>query len=75
MADEPNDIMLDHLRSLRGDTAVIKAELRELKDGQISVRDDIHSLRGDLRRQERAIASLEVDIDRIRDLSDAPKTG
>jgi hypothetical protein len=54
MADEPHDILLDHLRGFRGDTAVIKPELRELKDGQISLCDDIHSLRGALRRQERA---------------------
>jgi hypothetical protein len=51
-----------------------RSDIREMKDGMISLRDDIHALRGDARRQERAIASVESDIDRIKErltLSDA----
>ena len=66
MTDQPHDLILDHLRAIRGDTTEIKTALQSLKEGQLSVRDDLHSLRGDIRRQERAIASLETDIDRIK---------
>ena len=32
----------------------------------MGARDDIHGVRGDIRRQERAIASLEHDVERIK---------
>ena len=73
MVEDAQEIMLDHLRAIRQDTAGLKDDIRELKDSLMAVRDDIHGLRGDIRRQERAIAAVEVDIDRIKarlDLSD-----
>ena len=66
MADDPQELILDILRSIRADMSDMKGDLRELKEGQISIRDDIHALRGDLRRHERAIAAVENDIERIK---------
>lgn len=61
-----NDLMLDILKELQKGQADLKVGQRELKDGQISLRDEVHALRGDILRQERAIASLEIDVERIK---------
>ena len=77
MVDDPQEIILEHLRFIRSELADVKKDIRELRDGQLSIRDDIHALRGDVRRQERAIAAIEVDTDRIKarlDLSESPPT-
>lgn len=69
----PYDIVIEHLRAIRADITDLRGD-DGLKNGIISVRDDIHALRGDIRRQERAFASVEVDINRIKarlNLSDA----
>jgi hypothetical protein len=74
MADEPHNIILDHLRYLRTKADTTDASLRELKTMVITLREDVNGLRGDILRQERALAAVEVDLDRIKtrlDLRDA----
>ena len=71
---ETQNIVLDILRAIRGDLAEVKASIADLKDGQISIREEIQSMRRDALRQERTIASLQVDVDRVKhrlELSDA----
>jgi hypothetical protein len=73
-AAEPHDIVLEFLRRFDQRQARFEDLLRELRSSQIATRDEIHATRGDILRQEKAIAALEVDIDRIKvrlDLSDA----
>ena len=51
----------------------MEEDIKDLKGGQIIIREDINGVRGDLIRHERAFAVLESDIDRIKtrlDLSD-----
>lgn len=74
MVDDPQEIILEHLRAMRTDISVLKEGQRDLKAMMISSREDMNGLRGDILRQERAMASVEVDIDRIKtrlDLTDA----
>lgn len=75
MVEDAHELILDHLRHIREEIGALKAGQKELKEGQISIRDEIHSIRGDFLRQERAIAALESDFDRIKtrlDIVDAP---
>ena len=75
MVDDPYEIILEHLRSIRADITDLKNDTRALKQGKIAIRDEIHNLRGDFLRQERAISALETDMDRVNrrlDLSDEP---
>lgn len=68
MADQPpqpHEIILDHLRALRAGQDRIEHDIKELKAGQIAIRSDFHGLRGDFLRLERALATVEVDIDHI----------
>lgn len=74
MSDEPTDLVLEHLRAIRNDTAELKSGLREVKAELISLRQQINALQGDGLRREEVIAGMQVDIDRIKtrlDLSDA----
>jgi hypothetical protein len=76
MVNDPQEIILEHLRALRSDIADVKADTRDLKAGQIALRSDFHGLRGDVLRLERALAAVEVDIDRINarlGLADPPQ--
>ncbi|MBZ0141640.1 MAG: hypothetical protein K8H87_18010 [Pseudorhodoplanes sp.] len=40
--------------------------MRDLKTTVLALREDVNGLRGDILRQERAFAAVEVDIDRIK---------
>lgn len=66
MTDEPTHLMLEHLKAIRADMTWIKAELQDLKEGQISFREQLHALHGDLLRQERSIAALQLDVGRVK---------
>jgi phage shock protein A len=71
---DPQNIVLDMLRAVRGDLAEVKASIADLKDGQISIPEEIQAMRRDSLRQERTIAAVQVDLDRVKarlELSDA----
>ena len=59
-------LILDHLRAIRGDIAEMKGEIHDLKDGQTSIREQLHAIQGDGLRQERAIAALQLEVGRIK---------
>ncbi len=61
-----NELMLEILKTLQADSKATRGDIRDMRDSMISMREEMHGLRGDLLRQERAIASLENDIDRIK---------
>jgi len=75
MADEPDNIILEHLRAMRKDQSAMRMDIKEVKDAVLSLREDVNGLRGDVLRVERGLASVEVDVDRIKarlDLSNTP---
>lgn len=58
--------LLKHLRHLRSRADSTDTALRDLKTTVLALREDVNGLRGDILRQERAFAAVEVDIDRIK---------
>ena len=66
MNTEPHEIILDHLRAIRKEMKAQSEAIGELKSGQLSIREDVNSLRGDILRLERGVAAVEVDTDRIK---------
>ena len=69
-----NELMYELLKKMRGELAEIKGDMKDLKEGQISIRNQLHAMQGDTLRQERTIATLQHDVDRIKnrfDLTDA----
>ena len=74
MTDQPHDLILDHLRHIRARTDSTDANVKELKQTVLSLREEVNAMRGDFLRQERALAAVEVDLDRIKtrlDLTDS----
>lgn len=74
MVNDPYELILEHLRAIRADTADVKAEVKDLKHGVNALRSEVNALRGDILRQERALATVEVDIDRIKARLDLSST-
>lgn len=71
---EPTNLILEHLRYIRGEIGEIKSGVREVKAEIISLRQQMNALQGDGLRREEVIAGLQVDLDRIKsrlDLHDA----
>ena len=65
MVNDPQEIVLEHLRAMRSDIGDIKLDVRDLKVGINALRTEVNALRGDILRQERSIAAVEIDVDRI----------
>jgi hypothetical protein len=73
MVADPYEIIIEHLRHLRSRADSSDTALRDLKTTVLALREDVNGLRGDILRQERAFAAVEIDIDRIKarlDLAD-----
>lgn len=77
MEENKVEFLFEYLRGIRADISGLKDDVRNVKDTITSLRTDVHALRGDILRQERALAAVEIDLDRIKtrlDLSDAPSS-
>ena len=74
MTQETQNLMLEILKRIQADLSEMKDDMRDFKDGQIRVRNEINDLRGDILRLERSNAGIETRISRIErrlDLVDA----
>ena len=65
MADDPQNLMLDHLRAIRNDLAVVKASQEDHTRQLIQIREDINRLRGDDLRRESVQLHMDQRLDRI----------
>ncbi len=70
MVEDPQEIILEHLRYMRGRVDTIDENVKELRQSVLDVREQINGIRGDFLRLERALAAQEVDIDRIKNRLD-----
>ena len=60
------DFVVELLRRIQADLTQMKASLHDLQEGQISIRNQLHAMQGDTLRQERTIAALQLDMDRVK---------
>lgn len=65
MADEPANQVLAHLKRIQADISDLQASVGELREGQLSLRDDVHAIRGDLLRHEHILTSLDNWLRRV----------
>jgi hypothetical protein len=65
--EETENLVLELLRALRADISSLKAGQRDIKSEIISVRNQIHSMQGDFLRQEKDLAIVRVDVERIKE--------
>ncbi|MEM8999825.1 MAG: hypothetical protein AAGB24_06135 [Bacteroidota bacterium] len=77
MSNDTNNVenlVLDHLRHIRDEIKILKDGQKDIKAEILSVKKSLHNIQGDALRREQVIASVQVDIDRIKsrlDLNDA----
>ena len=67
-------LMLDLVKDTNDRIRRSEEGIKDLKASVLGLREDINGVRGDLLRHEKALASVETDIDRIKarlDLRDA----
>ena len=62
MADEPVDIVLQHLIAIREDITAIRATLVELGDGQTVLGNMIIRLKTDMVQVKRILSQMDVRI-------------
>ena len=65
MADDPQNLILDHLRAIRSELAAIKAAQEDHTRQLIQIREDINRLRGDDLRRESVQLHMDQRLDRI----------
>ena len=65
MADEPTNLVLEHLKHIQADISDLKTSVVEVREGLLSLRDDVHAIRGDLLRHEHILTSLDSRLRRV----------
>ena len=46
--------------------ADLRQDMRDLKEAQMSTREEVQAIRRDVLRQERGFAALQLDIDQVK---------
>ncbi|RJF87371.1 hypothetical protein D3874_10345 [Oleomonas cavernae] len=70
MADDPFNLMLEHLKVIRTDVGALREDVRELKQRVTGVETGLNAVRRDLVALAEADARLQVTIDRQADRLD-----
>jgi hypothetical protein len=65
MTDNPQNLILDHLRAIRSELATVKAAQEDQTRQLIQIREDINRLRGDDLRRESVQLHMDQRLDRI----------
>lgn len=60
-----NQLMVEILRKLQPDMAVVKADVAHVKAMQLRLREDFNRFEGDMLRFERIEAGTQLRLDRI----------
>lgn len=74
MTENLENIILEHLRTIRQELKFLKDGQTDLKSEILSLKQYLHSIQGEAFRREQTIAGIQVDIDRIKtrlELSDS----
>jgi hypothetical protein len=77
MSPKTENLILEILKRVQADISVLKTDLHDLKEGQISIRNQLHTMQGDTLRQEHTMARLGHRLERVEnrlDLVDEPAT-
>ena len=65
MTEADQNLMLEILKQIQGDMAVVIKDVQELKSGQIRIREDIHSQSGHIISLEKSVLDLDERVQRI----------
>jgi len=65
MADEPADLVLEHLRAIRGDVSRVRDDLQTIKVEMVALRQQVSSIQTIQEHDHVEIAAIKVRLDRI----------
>jgi len=65
MSNQPENLVLDHLRAIRADTAELKGNVRDVKALLASIESYIATLHGDQARSNISIDEIMIRIERL----------
>ena len=65
MTEVTNQLLYEVLKQIQAELAHVRSRVDEHSEQLISVRDDIHGVRGDILRVERSLAETKVRVERI----------
>ena len=66
MVESTENLVLEHLRAIRGDVGDVKRDVRSIRDELLGLRNQLHIMQGDSLRYEQTIAAMTLDLDRIK---------
>lgn len=65
MVESDPRLVLEILKQIQVDTSTMKADIQELKQGQVRIREDVHSTSGHIISLEKTIMDLDRRVKRI----------
>jgi predicted nuclease with TOPRIM domain len=65
MADEPHDLVLEHLRVIRADVATLRDDMREMRTRQAAVEDMFSFLVSAVTRMQHSLDRLTDRLERV----------
>ena len=65
MAEEPHDLVLEHLRVIRADVATLRDDVREMRTRQAAVEDMFSFLVSAVTRMQHSLDRLTDRVERI----------
>ena len=65
MAEEPHDLVLEHLRFIRADVATLRDDMREMRTRQAAVEDMFSFLVSAVTRMQHSLDRLTDRVERI----------
>lgn len=65
MSEADQSLVLEILKKIQGDTSAMKADIQELKQGQVRIREDLHINSGHVISLEKSILDLDQRVQRI----------
>lgn len=67
MADEPQSLVLEHLRAIQGDASSLRDDMRDVKGRLNDIHSAVVGLRRDQVQDAETVAHMAARIDRLRD--------
>lgn len=65
MPDVTNELIYEILKKVQADVSGLRADMTEVRNGLLQVREDIHRFEGNMLRIERLDAGTQMRLDRI----------
>jgi hypothetical protein len=66
MGGEPQDLLMEILRPIQADVAVLRNNDQEFRSQLIDIRQLLVTMQNDALRQERSMAAMQVELDRVK---------